>query len=132
MKNFDDWNVVKKQVDSKSEIITYKERDIFWVNLGENVGFEQNGKDTAFLRPVVVIRKFSKNLFFGVPLSTSTKDGNFFYQFSFIENKISTALLVQAKTFDVKRLERRIGMIGKRDFEIMKEKLKDLIFLPQK
>jgi mRNA interferase MazF len=129
MKKYDDWNKVKKQIDSKEILITYKERDIFWANIGENIGFEQNGKGSDFMRPILVFRKFTNKMFLGVPLSTQLRDGSFFFQFQFLEDKKSTALLVQTKMFDVKRLERRIGMINKDDFKNMEVKMKKLMRL---
>lgn len=129
MKNYDDWNKIKKKIDSKEVLITYKERDIFWANIGENIGFEQNGKGSDFMRPILVFRKFTNKMFLGIPLSTQPKDGSFFFQFEFLEDKISTALLVQAKMYDVKRLDRRIGMINKDDFKNMEVKMKKLMKL---
>jgi len=40
MKKFDEWNEVKKQVDTRSNIIQFKEREVYWASVGENVGFE--------------------------------------------------------------------------------------------
>ena len=129
MKKYDDWNRVKKKINEKEKLITYKERDIFWANIGENIGFEQNGKGSDFMRPILVFRKFTNKMFLGVPLSTQLRDGSFFFQFQFLEDKRSTALLVQAKLFDVKRLDRRIGMINKIDFAKMEDKMKKLMNL---
>ncbi|MGB5868206.1 MAG: hypothetical protein WBG69_10080, partial [Arcobacteraceae bacterium] len=67
--------------------------------------------------------------FCGIPLSTTLREGTFFYSFEFLENKQSSALLVQAKTFDAKRLDRKIGMINKKDFEILELKMKNLMKL---
>ncbi len=55
--------------------------------------------------------------------------GTFFYNFSFLDDKTSSALLVQAKTFDVKRLDRKIGTINKTDFEKLEIKFKSLMKL---
>ena len=129
MKKYDEWNRVKKQINSKEVPITYKERDMFWANIGENIGFEQNGKGSDFMRPILVFRKFTNKMFLGVPLSTQLRDGSFFFQFQFLDDKRSTALLVQAKMFDVKRLDRRIGMIKKDDFKNMEVKMKKLMQL---
>ena len=129
MKKYDDWNRVKKKINEKEKLITYKERDIFWANIGENIGFEQNGKGSDFMRPILVFRKFTNKMFLGVPLSTQLRDGSFFFQFQFLEDKRSTALLVQAKMFDVKRLDRRIGMINKDDFATMEDRMKKLMRL---
>ena len=127
MKKFNEWNEVKKRTESKKIIATFKERNIYWANLGENIGFEQNGKGTEFMRPLLIFKKFSNNMFFGIPLSTQRKkEGSFFFEFSFKDDDISTALIVQGKLFDVKRLDRKIGKISIEDFGKLKLKFKGL------
>ena len=126
--NLDKWNKVKKGTEKENIKIYYKERDIFWTRLGENIGFEQNGKGDEFQRPVIVLKRYTNDIFLGIPLSTTKRDGSFFFQFSFLENKISTALLVQHKLYSKKRLIKKIGMINKNDFQNLKIKLYDLIF----
>ena len=126
-KKFDEWNNIKQKLhNKKSKIIIPKNREIYWASIGVNVGFEQDGKGEIFSRPVLVVKRYSKNLFFGVPLSTQIKEGSFFYTFT-LNKKQSNALLVQAKAYDTKRLENRIGMISKDDFQTLKIKLKDLL-----
>lgn len=127
MKKFDEWNEVKKQVDIRSNIIQFKEREVYWASVGENVGFEQNGKGVDFARPVLIIKKLNKNLFFGVPLSTQSRAGSFFFEFELLLNQKSTALLVQAKVYDAKRLAKKIGMIKEEDFKLLKDDLKNLL-----
>jgi mRNA interferase MazF len=130
MKKFDEWNEVKKRTENKLKIPTMKQREIYWANVGENIGFEQNGKGDDFMRPLLVFKKFSNNMFFGIPLSTQKKDnGSFFFEFSFKDNEISTALIVQGKLYDAKRLDRKIGKIGLEDFEKLKGKFKNLFDL---
>ena len=126
MKKHNEWNEIKKELDSQNKNIIFKERDIFWVSIGENIGYEQNGKGEIFSRPVLVVKRFSRNMFFGVPLSTKIKDGNFFFEFELLGAK-SNALLVQCRLLDSKRLENKIGMIKKDDFEKLKIKLKELL-----
>lgn len=129
MKNFDQWNEVKKNLHRKEKIASFKEREIYWTNIGENVGFEQAGKGDDFTRPVLILKKFTKNMFFGIPLSTKSKSGSFFFEFNFLGDKPSTALLMQARMFDVKRLDKRMGMIHKDDFENLKKAFGDLVGL---
>ena len=126
MKKFDNWNEVKKQIDNKTKISIPKEREVYWACIGENIGFEQNGKSELFTRPVLVFKRFNKNIFFGVPLSTQIKDGNFFFTFT-LNGELSNALLVQGKLFDIRRLEKKIGMISKDEFSQLKLKFKDLL-----
>lgn len=129
MKNFDKWNEVKKRTEQKEDTAYFREREIYWANIGENIGYEQNGKGEDFMRPLLVFRKYSNKLFCGIPLSTTIREGSFFFNFQFLEGRESSALLVQAKTFDVKRLDRKIGMIGKDDFKRLEEKMKELMKL---
>jgi len=129
MKQFDKWNEVKKQVNDRKKIVNFKEREIYWGSIGENIGFEQNGKGDDFSRPILIVKKLNKQLFFGVPLSTTIREGSYFYNFSFLENQQSSALLVQAKIFDIKRIDRKIGMIDKNDFIKLKNELRSLLDL---
>jgi len=126
MKEFNEWNEVKKLIDNRKNIINVKEREVYWASIGENIGSEQNGKGSAFSRPILIVRKLNRNLFFGVPLSTKNKEGSFFYNFHLNEEQ-SNALLVQAKVFDVKRLDNKIGVVNRNDFDILRLKLKELL-----
>ncbi len=56
---FNEWNNLKISIH-KSESFSYPQvRDIWWVNLGQNIGVEINGKNHRFERPVVVIKVFN-------------------------------------------------------------------------
>ena len=127
-KKFDNWNEVKKHTEHINNIPQFKAREIYHAKIGENIGFEQSGKGEDFVRPVLIIKRVSKDMFFGVPLSTTARDGSFFYSFEFLEGVLSTALLVQTKLFSSKRLLNKIGMIKKDDFENLRKKLNDLMF----
>jgi mRNA-degrading endonuclease toxin of MazEF toxin-antitoxin module len=125
-KDFDGWNVQKKITDSVENKKTFHEREIWFIKIGENVGFEQNGKGKEFLRPVVIYKKFSKNVFLGIPLTKANREGKFYSSFEF-HSKISTAILSQIRLFDSKRLSYPIGRMSKGDYGRLKEKLIGLI-----
>jgi len=82
-KKFTSWNNIKINIEKKKEKIYFKEREIYWANIGENIGFEQGGKGDDFTRPLLIFKKFSNNIFFGIPLSTKRKNGSFFFEFIF-------------------------------------------------
>ncbi len=63
-KDFDGWIDLKKLLSSKNPP-TFQEREIWWCSIGINVGFEIDGKNDKYLRPVLIFRKFNKNIFFG-------------------------------------------------------------------
>ena len=55
--------------------------------MGENVGIEINGKGKRFLRPVLILKKLSKNGFLGVPLTSQEHKGNWYANFIFLDKK---------------------------------------------
>jgi len=131
MKKFDEWNEVKKDTDSNNRIIGIKPREIFWAKIGENVGFEQNGKGDNFARPVIIIKKLTKDLFLGIPLTSSIReDSDYFHPFGYhntVNGQVkNTALILQTKVFSIKRLMNRTGIIDKENFELILEKGKRL------
>jgi mRNA interferase MazF len=51
--------------------------------LGQNIGNEEFGKGNEFQRPVLIIKKLTKNIFIGVPLITTLKENDYFHQFKY-------------------------------------------------
>lgn len=127
MKRFDEWNEIKKKTDQYHKKLFFKERDIFFTKLGENIGYEQNGKGDKFQRPVVILKKYNQDFFLGVPLTSVPKTGKYYFAFSFKEGATSYAILSQVRAFDKKRLMKKIGMIPKDKFEELKKCIKDLL-----
>ncbi len=123
---FDKWNEEKQRIDKKDSTVFFKERDIFFLKAGKNIGFEQNGKWEKFARPFIVIKKFNNNIFWGIPLSTKEKKWKYYHSF-LLKNTKQTAILSQFKIIDSKRLLDKIGMIDKENFDIIKQKIKNLL-----
>lgn len=131
-KDFDKWNEKKKQADALSEQAFFHEREIWFCALGANVGFEQDGNGEDFQRPVVVVKKFNNEIFWGIPLTKlkkkiSKKVEKYYFIFSFIENVQSAAILSQIRLIDGKRLSRLIGVLPINKFNELTKKLKKLI-----
>ena len=130
MDKFDKWCETKKELNKKEKTIGIKERDIVFVYMGKNIGFEQNGKGDKFLRPVVVLKVFNRYLFFGVPLTSKIKKGSFFETIEFThKNKTykNSAILIQSKVFDIRRTLYKKGMIRKEDFKSLQDKILNLL-----
>jgi mRNA interferase MazF len=125
--NFDTWNDIKKQVNAKEGRVIFKERDVFWCNLGVNIGDEQDGKGREFTRPVIILRKYNKNIFLGVPMTSKTKNNEFYHKIDF-QGKSSCALLSQLKVIDSKRLLERLGSLSNQDFYDLKRKIINVTF----
>jgi len=127
MNEFDKWNILKKKTDKDNKKRNFKEREIFNTKIGKNIGYEQNGVGNQFIRPIVIIKKFSSGSFYAIPLSTTEKRNKYYFEFEFIKDKKSVAILSQMKNFDAKRLLNKIGMMNKDDFEELKKRLKEII-----
>lgn len=59
-KRFDDWNMAKKKAHKLGRVPAFKEGEIWWCVIGENIGIEINGKQKKFSRPVLVLKKISQ------------------------------------------------------------------------
>ena len=130
MKKYDEWNEVKKKISIEDKKFTFKVREIYWLKVGQNIGYEVYGKGDDFLRPVLVFRKFSKDSFLGIPLTTQIKDDMFHYKFIPLhKEKENYAILSQIKLFSTKRIKVKMGKISNEDFEKLKVKLRELLYL---
>lgn len=74
-KDFDQWNTLKKQIDENKELSGFSEREVWWCRLGHNIGFEEDGKNLAFSRPILKLRKFNKHFFLRGSVKYPRKDG---------------------------------------------------------
>ena len=104
MKNFNIWNKVKKETDEKISRPKIKTGDVFWCRYGINIGFEQNGKNENSIRPVIVIKKYTSNVVFAIPLTTKIHDGDWYFNLEIDGEKVQ-AILNQGRTLDTKRFE---------------------------
>lgn len=130
-KNFKDykhWNNLKQHIHNYSENkVHFHEREIWYCHIGENVGFEQDGKGIEFLRPVLIIRKFNNEIFWAVPLTSKIKKSKFYYNIKIKNTSESSAILSQLKLIDSKRMSHKIGVLPKDEFNNLTKKLKELI-----
>ncbi len=127
-KNFDLWNEKKKQMEFKldSENTYFYEREIWWCSIGVNVGVEVDGKNHDFERPVLVIKKFSKMMFWGIPLTSKAKYRPYLLKVSH-EKGSSFANLAQLRLFSSKRIRRKVTMLSWKSFNEVLEELMDCI-----
>ena len=127
-KDFDTWNNVKKEVDARElrSDFFYHQREVWWCAIGLNVDVETDGKQVNFERPVLVMQKFNKEMFWGVPLTSRERTGKFYEKISH-DKGVAWAMLTQMKTFSSKRLLRKIGMIPEEDFATIQKRICELL-----
>ena len=126
MKDYKKWHKVKSDIENKNQRINFQIRDVLFCSIGENVGFEQDGRGEEFLRPVVVLKKFNKQVFLGVPLTHTDKKGKYYFNFE-LGGETSVAILSQVRLFDAKRIKYKLGMIAENYFSVLKEKIRQLL-----
>ena len=127
-KDYKLWTPEKEKINNNESIRPgFYEREVWYCYLGENVGFEQDGKGETFLRPVIVLKKFNKEIFWAIPLTSAIKKSIYYYTVTFGNNRKSSAILSQIRLVDAKRLSHKVGDVCKEDLDGLKKKLKELI-----
>lgn len=121
IKSIQEWFKLKISLLKKESKVIFKQGDIWWCSLGMNIGEEMFGKGKKFTRPVLVFRKFTNNSFLGLPITKQEKQGSWYVEIT-IHSEKRWIMLNQARIFDKKRLTNRIGVLGDKDFEKVKEK----------
>ena len=100
-KDFQKWHSQKRHIENERPRVFFKEREIWFCHLGENVGFEQDGRGDEFLRPIVVLKKFN--------------------------NEKSVAILSQIRLVDAKRLKYKMGDMKVEYFKVLKNKIRQFL-----
>ncbi len=124
---YNKWNTKKQSINySKDPEIYFKEREIWWCSIGLNIGFEENGKGELFNRPVLILKKYGRRVFVGIPISNTKKEGRFYYKLKFNDQE-NSLLLTHHKLFDSLRLTQKIGTLDLINFENIRKAVKDLL-----
>ncbi len=131
-KDFDGWLPIKKHTNDRDAIPTFKQREIWWCSTGINIGVEVDGKNHHFERPVLIIRKFNRRLFWGVPLSTQIKTFPHYVTIEFkatkeTEPKERSFIISQMRAFDSLRLRRPLGKLTDQQFERLLEEIRNVL-----
>jgi mRNA interferase MazF len=120
LKRFLEWIKLKESLHAHThKPPLFKDGEVWWCSIGENVGSEINGKNTFFSRPIIVYRKLSSNTFLAIPTSTQDKKGTWYIEIT-LHGIMSLAILSQIRVLDYKRLSNKIGQLGPTDFKRVK------------
>jgi len=127
-KDFDGWNRLKKNLEDTSQNKLYfYSREIWWCAVGANLGTEIDGKNENFERPILIIRKFNRDMFWGLPITSKPHTSPFYKELKGIHGPY-WAVLSQLRILSSKRLLRKIERISETDFETVSRSVRD--FLP--
>jgi len=127
-KDFDRWNRSKKNMHAAGERPFYHSREIWWSAVGVNVGNELDGTGKQHDRPVLIIRPFNAETFFGIALIGHPRTGRYYFPLGKIEDRDAVANLSQVRLFDTKRLIRKIGTLDERTFRELAKALALTLF----
>lgn len=130
LREFVVWTKLKAKLHIlKPDKLYFHEREIWWANLGLNIGFEIKGKGENFARPVIILKKLSLDTCLIIPLTSSSKRKNIFPIGKMAEGQEekSFALLEQIRLIDRKRLEEKVGTITEEVFNDLKKSFSDFI-----
>lgn len=117
-KPFQQWNFLKQSLHRREWQGFIREGEVWFCSIGVNVGWEEDRKNNLFERPIIVIRKLSRHYFWGIPLTTKQRVGDYYFSYT-VDGRIVTALLMQMRLFDCRRLQRKVGNIhGQQLYEI--------------
>jgi mRNA interferase MazF len=122
IKDFQGWHKHKQEIHKSSHLPTFNEREIWWCSTGINVGVEQDGKNMLYERPVLIVRKFNRRLFWGVPITTRLKEFPFHHPIHYqgendTARKERRAVLSQMRAYDSVRLTRPMAKLGHQQFD---------------
>ena len=123
--DFSRWHQLKEKLHSAHRAPTFKEREIWWCSIGLNIGHEENGKNEHFNRPILVLRKFNKHLFWGIPLSTKIKDTPHYHKITF-RGREQCVMLTHLRLYDSKRLTHKMGQLPGHEFQPVQHMVSDL------
>ena len=117
---------LKEKLDTHlSEPPLVKERDLWWISFGENIGSEINGKSKLFSRPGLILKKLSRGFFLVVPTTSQKKEGSWYVEIR-QEGKLMCICLHQIRVVDYRRLSTRLGIVDEEDFKRVKQAFRKL------
>ncbi|MCX6716935.1 MAG: type II toxin-antitoxin system PemK/MazF family toxin [Candidatus Taylorbacteria bacterium] len=125
LKPFSKWTDIKRGLEKKEKNVLFHEREIWWCSLGLNIGFEQDGKNDQFERPVLILKKYSKDFLIVAPLTSKEKSGEYYFSF-IVRDKKHTVILSQQRAISSKRLNRLMYKVGDSIFDKIITNIKEL------
>ena len=116
-KDYAKWHSRKTTLENaeKSRVF-FHEREVWWCSIGCNVGFEQDGRGEKFARPVLIFKKFDKEVCWALPLSTKIKTGKFYALTDLGDRVARVAIISQLRLVDAKRFIGKIGTVSDENY----------------
>ena len=119
--DFDAWNEEKKAIHAAARAPIFREGQVWWCRLGVNVGSEVYGKGPQRTRPVIILRKLSRESSIVVPVTSQqpTRVGDWYFPMSW-SARDQWVMLHQARMTSAARLTSRMAELPESDFKALK------------
>lgn len=121
-KDFKGWNIEKQRIHELEKNLYFKEREIWWIALGINIGVETDGKNNAYERPVLILKRINRYSAIVIPLTTQGKEDKYRAPIS-TNNMNSFAKISQIKTISTKRLLRKVDTLPTDQYEVICQRI---------
>ena len=79
---FNKWNDKKQEIHIEKQRPFFYEQEVWFCSLGVNIGFEQDGRGVESLRPILILKKFNKEIFWALPMTKNVKEGKYYHTVS--------------------------------------------------
>lgn len=127
-KDFDGWNSIKKSLDAQQRTLHFREGEVWWCSIGQNIGEESFGKGSNFRRPVLVLKKLSRNSCIILPITSKMRIGSWYHELH-IGSQCRWAMIHQIRFISVNRLSNRQFTLAFSEFEELKKSVAVLLGL---
>lgn len=124
---YEKWHKLKCDINNKNPNLFPKEKEVWVMYFGKNVGYEQNGSGSNFIRPCLVLKKFNNKMFWVIPLSSKQKDLDFYLNFMDNNFQKVSLIIAQLRLISVNRFDRKMYEIKTTLFNEIKNKVFDLL-----
>lgn len=129
-KDFIGWAKVAEEIEKREECSQIDKAGIIcWVNLGVNIGSEEDGKGANFTRPALIIAFYGSNLALIAPLSSKIKKGQF-YRKIIANGNTETIIINQIRVIDRARIGNYIDEIDSLSLERIRNAIAGIIVSP--
>jgi mRNA-degrading endonuclease toxin of MazEF toxin-antitoxin module len=122
-KPFDEWNEQKQCIEKKRKTTHVKRREVWWSDLGINIGHEQDGGGPHFERPIVVLKVFGNDTCLIAPLTSVQGDTPFYFDLQQYGYR-SRVIVTQLRIISTKRMSRSVERLDTRTFTALMETVK--------
>ena len=123
---FHEWGLLKQKLDTLPRNKLIREGDVWFCSVGKNIGHEEDGKNAFYERPVLIVRKFTADYFWGALLTSTIRTGPYSLNIHF-QKTIRCALLFHLRSYDTKRLQRYAGTVSRESLKNIRRTLANFL-----